>query len=211
MQTSVNHLSYKKVTALVLVLALAIFSIGCESGGNSTVVGTLVGAGLGAVIGHQSDHAVEGAIIGAIIGGGIGYYVGTQRSQRVASSSETNEVYAYRSIQGVQIELKDPTVSPGVAAPGEDVNLNTTIAVMAPSPEDTVTIKQRFAIYKGNELVGNIVEDEFTLSPGTHRLSRSITLKKGFPPGRYTYVTNVKAFSGKDMAEDDIEATFTVS
>jgi hypothetical protein len=195
-------------SALVLVLAVAL--AGCSTTETSTVTGALIGAGLGAVIGHQSGHAVEGALIGVVVGGAAGYVVGRTRTERLASAERTATAQNYRAVEGLQVKVSDAAVAPNLASPGEDIDLNATLALMAPSTSQAITVRQRVALYKGNELVGNIVEDNFTLTPGTHRLTRRITLQKSFPSGRYTYVTHVKAISGNDIAEGSSETSFTV-
>ncbi|RMH55706.1 MAG: glycine zipper 2TM domain-containing protein [Candidatus Hydrogenedentota bacterium] len=194
---------------LALVLVVLVGTSGCTEQEQSTTTGALIGAGLGAVIGNQSGKAVEGALIGAAVGGAIGYIVGESRTQRIASADQTYSQQGYRAVEGLQIKITEASVSPTVARPGDDVDLNSTVAVMGPG-SDPVKVRQRIAIYKGQELVGDIIEDQFDLEPGTHRISRRITLQKDFPAGRYLYVTHVKAYSGDDVSESSREVPFSV-
>lgn len=196
---------------LALVMVLAVSMAGCATVEQSTIAGVLLGAGLGGVIGHQSGNAVEGAIIGAIVGGVAGYLVGNARTERVANAQETNQANGYRAVEGLQVKIDNASVSPSIATPGADVNLNATLAVMAPSANQQVDVRQRVAIYRGEDLVGNIVEDNFQMKPGTTRISRRITLQKDFPRGSYTYVTHVRATSGQEITEASSETGFTVS
>ncbi len=195
---------------LALVLVMAISLVACSET-ETTLSGALLGAGLGAVIGHQSDHAVEGALIGALVGGVAGYLVGRSMRERVATAPETNRSNSYRAVQGLQLKTTDVAVSPSVAEAGDDVDLNATVAVMAPDNGSNVAIRQRIAVYKGDQLVGNILEDNFTVQPGTHRLTRRITLQRDFPAGRYTYVTHIRATQGNEITETSSEAGFSVS
>lgn len=194
---------------LVLVAALALTA--CTTVEQSTVAGILLGSGLGAVIGHQSGHAVEGAVIGAVVGGLAGYLVGRARTERVATADETNRTHSYRAVEGLQVKLENAAVNPSVVAPGSDVDLSATVAVMAPAAADQVQVRQRIAIYKEGTLVGNILEDNFQMAPGTTRISRRVTLQKDFARGRYTYVTHVRATSGTEITEASTETGFTVS
>lgn len=198
-----------RTTALALVAGLTLSA--CADVATSTVTGSLLGAGVGAVIGHQTDRIVEGAIIGAIVGGAIGYVVGKSEEERLASARETNRTNHYRAVAGLEVKQTDASVSPKAAHPGDDVDMHSTIALMAPRDDQSVNVRQRIAIYKGDQLVGSVIEDNFTLTPGTHRLTRRITLQKDFAKGTYTYVSNVKATSGDDVSEASSETNFTVS
>lgn len=198
-----------RMLALVLTLALAVTA--CSTVEQATVAGVLLGGGLGAVIGHQSGHAVEGAIIGAVVGGLAGYLVGSSRAERVASAEETNRVHAYRAVEGLQVKLENSSVTPSITTPGSDIDLNATLAVMAPTSDQKVQIRQRIAIYKGEQLIGSILEDSFEVTPGTTRLSRRVSLQKDFARGRYTYVTHIRATAGSEMTETSSETGFTVS
>jgi hypothetical protein len=191
-------------------LALSVFLISGCTGLESTLAGALIGGGAGAVIGHQSDELVAGALIGVLVGGAIGYAVGEARADRVANASSTNRANGYRAVEGLQVRVSDAAVSPKLAEAGEDVDLSATVAVMSPRTNDDVTIRQRIGLYRGDQLVGKILEDTFVVKPGTHRLSRRITLQSGFARGDYTYVTHIKAFSHGDFAEATKEESFEV-
>ncbi len=209
MKTSFSASGFSKTTALALALSMTVTA--CADVATSTVTGSLLGAGLGAVIGHQSDRLVEGAVIGALVGGAIGYVVGKSRTERVTSAGETNRSNNYRSVAGVQVKQTDAAVSPATAHPGDDLDMNSTIALMAPSADQSVNVRQRIAIYKGDKLIGNIIEDNFTMTPGTHRITRRITLQRDIPRGEYTYVSHIKAVAGDDISETSSESSFTVS
>ena len=81
---------------LVVVLAVALGFMGCESVGEDTAkgagIGALGGAVLGGVIGHQDDgHGVEGALIGAAAGATAGGLIGHQMDKADAAA-ESNQV-----------------------------------------------------------------------------------------------------------------------
>ena len=66
---------------LILLIALALVSAGCESMGPKTktgaVAGGLIGATAGGIIGYQSGNPVAGAAIGAAVGALGGGLVGS--------------------------------------------------------------------------------------------------------------------------------------
>ncbi|MFC1666635.1 glycine zipper domain-containing protein [Candidatus Omnitrophota bacterium] len=62
--------------AILTVLCLLIFAVGCTGTQKGAGVGTLIGAGAGAIIGHQSGHAAEGALVGGAVGAAGGALAG---------------------------------------------------------------------------------------------------------------------------------------
>lgn len=197
------------VIAAIVLAAMALTA--CSEVQQDTTIGTVVGAGLGYVVGHQMGREIEGAVIGGVIGGALGYYIGKSRTEKVASADQAATSHSYKAVQGLQVKIDAATVSPEYVYPGDSLNLNATVSVLSPNPTDNVNLTQRIAIYRGDQLIGNIVEDNFAVTPGTTRLSRQITLQKGMPAGKYTFVTHVKATNGTDVADDDAQKTFTVS
>lgn len=65
-----------KKYAVVTVLLLLVFVVGCTGTQKGAGLGTLVGAGAGAIIGHQSGRTAEGALIGGAVGAAGGALVG---------------------------------------------------------------------------------------------------------------------------------------
>lgn len=196
---------------LAIALVLTVSVAGCtQQEKQGTAIGAVVGAGLGAIIGHQSGRAIEGAVIGAAIGGAIGYVVGRSRSEKVADSQSTAQSQNYRAVQGLALNITDADVSPDPANRGSEVDLKTTFAMNNPDQNENILIRQRFALYKDGQLVGDIVEDNFTMKPGTHRLTRTIMLKSGMSTGTYTFATHIRGESSSDVADASKEVTFTV-
>jgi len=83
---------YISFSAACLVLAIMVFSVGCESTGENTkrgaVGGALLGSIAGGVIGHQSGHGVEGALIGGTVGALSGAVIGDKIDTREARDKE---------------------------------------------------------------------------------------------------------------------------
>jgi uncharacterized protein YcfJ len=84
----------KRKTLLVLFLAAALVSAGCESTGPKTktgaVAGGLIGATAGGIIGHQSGHGLEGAGIGAAVGAISGALLGNAMDQHDKAATAVN-------------------------------------------------------------------------------------------------------------------------
>lgn len=74
------------LSAPCLVLAIAVFAMGCETMGEHTkrgaVGGALLGSVAGGVIGHQSGHGIAGAAIGAGVGAVTGGLIGDKIDAR---------------------------------------------------------------------------------------------------------------------------------
>lgn len=93
---------------LVVMLLLALVTVGCTTPGKRTGIGAgtgaAIGAAAGAVIGHQSGKTGQGAIIGAaagaLLGGGIGNYLDKQ-AKELEALSETK-----RTENGIITTLK---------------------------------------------------------------------------------------------------------
>jgi tetratricopeptide (TPR) repeat protein len=95
--------SKKTLAALaVLVLAPATFGPGCQSKGDSQ----LLGAGLGAVAGGVAGHAIggrkhhtAGTIIGAVVGGVGGYLIGGQFGTNATPEEQASPQYRQASTE----------------------------------------------------------------------------------------------------------------
>jgi outer membrane protein OmpA-like peptidoglycan-associated protein len=79
-------LNMKKVSVVVLIGIMIIFSIGCAASRQTkgTVIGAGAGAILGGVIGNAAGNTVVGAIIGAAVGGAAGAYIGNYMDKQAA-------------------------------------------------------------------------------------------------------------------------------
>jgi len=79
-------------SAVCLVLAITVFTLGCESTGENTkrgaIGGALLGSIAGGVIGHQSGHGVGGALIGGTVGALSGAVIGDKIDTREARNKE---------------------------------------------------------------------------------------------------------------------------
>jgi len=77
----------KSITATILIIAIALGSIGCASMSNQekgAVIGAGAGAAAGAAIGKATGNTAMGAILGAFVGGAAGVYIGNYMDKQAA-------------------------------------------------------------------------------------------------------------------------------
>lgn len=121
------------VTAICVLMALLVS--GCQTTGQSAVLGGLLGAAAGGIIGNQSGHALEGALIGAALGGLTGAIIGNERQKRLATKEEVENAYFQETGEMVtepKILLDSLAIAPQYARPGETVTASCVYSVMGP-------------------------------------------------------------------------------
>jgi len=145
---------------LVLLLAVALVSAGCEEGGGfpggttgkGAVLGGLLGAGTGAIVGSQTGNVGAGTAIGAgigtLAGGLIGYALSRQEKQLKRIEAES-----YQRDQ----ELQDMVVRRNAQTQGLVVSLAGDFLF----DTDSSTLKPG-AYEKLNKIAGVINEDQST-------------------------------------------------
>lgn len=89
----------KRTLAIVLVLTLALMSLGCASWSKTAkgaTIGAAGGAVVGGVVGAIAGNTLLGAIAGAAVGGAAGAYIGRQMDKQAAEMR--------RDLQGAKVE-----------------------------------------------------------------------------------------------------------
>jgi outer membrane protein OmpA-like peptidoglycan-associated protein len=89
----------KKLTAVLLVVALSFSLYGCSGWSRSqkgAAAGAAAGGAVGAAIGHQTGNTALGAILGAAIGGAAGAYIGNYMDKQAEEIE--------RDIEGAKVE-----------------------------------------------------------------------------------------------------------
>jgi hypothetical protein len=197
----------RKVLCLAIALAfLSALFPGC-AGMEQTVrdrpkttigagAGVLGGAVVGGIIGGNRG-ALIGGLLGGLAGGAVGHYLDQQEKTRAQTSSQ----YAYSPSQGIRLNIETLRANPGSLAPGETVNINLTYAVLTPSEEQQVLVKETREILVNGTLVGQTSID-ISREGGTWRSTVPITLPATAAPGTYRVVASVEtAGSKKNVAE----------
>ncbi len=89
----------KRITALIIVIALLIGTYGCSEWSRTkkgAVIGGATGAAVGAAIGKRTGNTAVGAILGAAIGGAAGAYIGNYMDKQAEEIE--------RDLEGAQVE-----------------------------------------------------------------------------------------------------------
>ncbi|RJP28058.1 MAG: hypothetical protein C4533_06200 [Candidatus Omnitrophota bacterium] len=118
---------HKRVNFLVLVLAAALLSAGCETAGQNTtggaVGGGLLGAAVGGIVGHQSGHGLEGAAIGAATGAVAGGLIGNQMDKK-AMAVNPNHIPITKIAEMASQGLPDAVIIDEIQRTKSKYNLN---------------------------------------------------------------------------------------
>lgn len=135
----------KQIT-LLIIGALTVAQLGCESAGKKTAmgagIGAAAGAAVGAIVGHQSGNRAKGAMIGAALGGGVGGVVGNRldkQQKELAKIAETK-----RTEQGLVTKLKSDILfdtGKSELKPLAKTNLSQMAGIMKKYPENVLTVK----------------------------------------------------------------------
>lgn len=154
----------------------------------SAVVGGLIGGKRGAVV---------GGLIGGLAGGAIGHYL----DQQEKTSAQTNKEYGYSPSQGNRLRIESVRANPAVLAPGETVNINLTYAVLTPSAERQVLVRETRDIQVNGTSVGRTSID-IAREGGTWKSTVPITLPAGAAEGNYRVIASIEGTGGlKDVSE----------
>lgn len=197
----------KKALCLCVAAAFAAVSLsGCAETGQAvqknqrTAIGAGAGAVGGAVVGGLvggKRGAVVGGLLGALTGGVIGHYLDEQERSR----TETNRQYAYAAADGTRLKIEKVRANPAVLDPGETLNIHLTYAVLTPSPQTQVLVRETREILMNGARVGE-TSVEITREGGTWRSTVPITLPVNAPPGNYRVIASVETKGGgKDVEE----------
>ena len=100
------------------------------------------------------------------------------------TAEETNAQYNYQAAQGVRLEVASASAEPQTVAPGAEVRLRTTYAVMAPDPQTMLEVTEmRLVTLNGVKVVERA--DTVSRTPGTYTSELPITLPPGAAAGTY--------------------------
>ncbi len=158
--------------------------------------GVLGGAVVGGLIGGKKG-AVIGGLLGGLAGGAIGHYLDQQEKDLAQTSRE----YGYKPGQGIRLKIETVRSNPTALSPGETVNINVTYAVLTPSADRQVLVKETREILLNGSLVGRTSID-ISREGGTWRSTVPVTLPATAAPGNYRVIASVETpGGGKDIDE----------
>ena len=194
---------------LCAVVALAFLSVvlsGCAETGQTvrehpkTAIGGGAGVVGGAVVGGLiggTRGAVLGGLLGGLAGGAIGHYLDTQEK----TLAQTSKDYGYSPSQGDKLKIEAVRANPAVLAPGETVNINLTYAVLTPSADRQVLVRETREILVNGSSVGK-TSVEISREGGTWKSTVPVTLPPTAAPGNYRVIASIEAAgTGKDSQE----------
>jgi hypothetical protein len=195
------------VTCLVLLAALGTALPGCATtestlgGHQGAVLGAGAGAVGGAVIGGLvggKQGAVAGGLLGALAGGLIGNYA----DEKEKTLAETRRAHAeYTPEKGTRLRIEKVKAGPTPVRPGGTVSIDITYAVLTPSEEVQVPVREtREILFEGSKV------GEASLSiereGGTWRSVVPVTLPADARRGNYRVLASVEyGGGGKDVKE----------
>jgi len=198
----------RKIVSLAAVAALFVSILsGCaaQNGGMREHRGAAVGAGAGAVGGAVVGGLLggkRGAVAGGLLGALAGGLVGNYHDQREKNLAETRRAYAeYTPAKGTRLKIERVKTTPASIAPGETVEIQLTYAVLTPSEDVMVPVRESREILFNGSKVGEASVD-IEREGGTWRSVVPITLPENARPGNYRVVASVESRGGgKDIEE----------
>jgi outer membrane lipoprotein SlyB len=168
-----------------------------------TATGAVVGGAGGAVVGGLlggTKGAIIGGLLGALGGGAIGNYTEKQQSTREQTLRETGAQPGQNALN-----IQSVTARPESVAPGGQVDISMTYALVTAQPQKTTSVRESREITFNKEVVGQMTVDRQRTS-GTWESSVPVTLPQSAQPGTYTITASV---SGEGLS-DAQQTTFTV-
>lgn len=190
----------------VALSVLAAMSSGCAETGQTVRDNpkTAIGAGAGAVGGAIVGGLVggkRGAAVGGLLGALTGGVVGHQYDEREKTLAQTSSEYDYAARQGTRLKIETVRANPAVLAPGETVNINVTYAVLVPTEDQQVVVRETREILVDGASVGKTSVD-VSREGGTWKSTVPVTLPANAATGNYRVLASVEAKGGaKDLSE----------
>jgi hypothetical protein len=145
---------------------------------------------------------VIGGLLGGLAGGVIGHYLDEQEKDRAQTSKE----YGYSPAQGTRLKIELVRANPATLTPGETVNINLTYAVLTPSENQQVPVKETREIFFNGNSVGK-TSIEISREGGTWKSTVPITLPANATPGQYRVRASVES---QTAGVDSLETFFQV-
>lgn len=175
------------VAALVLVLPGCDFLREHKKAAVGAGLGALAGAGIGYAVGEK-EGALAGALLGALAGGAYGEYL----HRKDKSAQQTYRDRGYQPNEGVKVEVIGAGAEPNTVAPGQQVTLEATYALMAPNVNQEINVLEtRLVTLNGVEVARKPVQ--IARTPGTYTSKVPLVLPPTATRGTYQYSVTVAA------------------
>jgi len=162
--------------------------------------GVLGGAVVGGLIGGKRG-ALIGGLLGGLAGGAVGHYLDQQEKDRL----QTTQEYRYSPAQGAQIKIETVRANPVALSPGETVNINLTYAVLTPTADTQILVRETREILLNGNSVGQTSID-VSREGGTWKSTVPITLPANAAPGKYRVIASIASqAAGTDRQETSFQ------
>jgi outer membrane lipoprotein SlyB len=163
--------------------------------------GVLGGAVVGGLIGGKRG-ALIGGLLGGLAGGAIGHYLDEQEKDR----AQTSRDYGYSPSQGTRLRIETVRANPATLSPGETVNINMTYAVLTPSENQQILVREtREILFHGNSVGKTSIE--ISREGGTWKSTVPITLPATATRGQYRVIASIVS---QNVGTDRQETFFQV-
>ncbi|MDH3383904.1 MAG: hypothetical protein OEM42_07580, partial [Deltaproteobacteria bacterium] len=120
---------------------------------------------------------------------------------------QTTQDYRYSPAQGAQIRIETVRANPAALSPGETVNINLTYAVLTPTADTQVLVRETREILLNGNSVGQTSID-VSREGGTWKSTVPITLPANAAPGKYRVIASLDS---RTAGTDRKETSFQVS
>ena len=168
--------------------------------------GAALGAGIGALAtGGDTTAILAGAAAGAVAGWAAVKLV-QYHAEKTRSANEEAKAFGYRASDGTMVKLRGASVSPSHVKPGDAVTLDMDYALLTPSGNDRLPVRELWSLEKDGKTLANVPpKQEDRLAGGWHSRA-GINIPKQAQRGTYVVKSRVEAGD----SYDEREATFTV-
>ena len=185
-------------TACVLLLAVSSIA-GCASRSGridpkpiGAIVGGALGGGLCAAAGGEPILCTVAGLGGAAVGWGVTAVIEEATQQSEGYGTAVAETH-YRPEQGLRVDLDRATVSPGRAAPGENLDVTAHYWVLAPESGRAVPVTLTASVWQEGEKLREVFTETLQQAPGGYDVKRSFPVAADAPPGAYELRFEVSA------------------
>jgi len=138
----------KKSIVLLLIVAMAIFAIGCSASTKTkrgAAIGAAAGGVLGAVVGKQAGNTLLGAIVGAAVGGAAGAYIGNYMDKQADEmKNDIDGAKIERVGEGIKITFDSGIlfdVNKATLKPASMTNLQKLAAILNKYPDTNILVE----------------------------------------------------------------------
>ena len=138
----------RKSIVILLVVAMAIFAIGCGASSKTkrgAAIGAAAGGVLGAVVGKQAGNTLVGAIVGAAVGGAAGAYIGNYMDKQAKElEQDIDGAKIERVGEGIKITFDSGIlfdVNKATLKPASITNLQKLATILNKYPDTNILIE----------------------------------------------------------------------